>query len=275
MTRGNDRWADSSACKSATIEPETSWSEWLPLRGISRNPAVPRTPGIYRVRRVGRNELDYIGQTGRNLRERLGALSRCYNDEMPYRDPHTAAPALWALRHSSGCEFEASVYPLDVDAPTRKGREALEIALYRQQCGNSPTVQFGRVPLGYRASSQNNSRLVAAGARFRGGAYSGPPLAEHHVGTGPKGRLSPPAPQTESWCGHSWSAWLPLHEVGRTSLRSPSGFIAYEEIPAANCCMSVKARFRTDLGHTSPKLRKRTTHRVPSWRCRRASKSPG
>ncbi|WP_156665260.1 GIY-YIG nuclease family protein [Rhodococcus phenolicus] len=165
------------------------------------------------MRRVGRNELDYIGQTGRNLRERLGALSRCYNDEMPYRDPHTAAPALWALRHSSGCEFEASVYPLDVDAPTRKGREALEIALYRQQCGNSPTVQFGRVPLGYRASSQNNSRLVAAGARFRGGAYSGPPLAEHHVGTGPKGRLSP-APQTESWCGHSWSAWLPLHEVG-------------------------------------------------------------
>ena len=39
---------------------------------------------------------------------------RCAVDppEMPYRHPHVAGPALWALRDSLGCEFEVSVAPL-------------------------------------------------------------------------------------------------------------------------------------------------------------------
>lgn len=131
---------------------------------------------------------DYVGQTGRSLRERLGALSRCHSDTMPYRDPHTAAPALWALRHSTGCEFEASAMTTTGDPLLRLGHEALEIGLHRQTHGESPTVQFGRVPVWYRASSPNNARLVAAGNRFRGGPYS-------PVGTAaPRQQL--PAPET-------------------------------------------------------------------------------
>ncbi|WP_455901539.1 GIY-YIG nuclease family protein [Rhodococcus gordoniae] len=192
-----------------TTGSTTEWSTWIPLLGISRNAAVPRLPGIYRVRRRDFDGLDYIGQTGRSLRERLGALSRCHAEQMPYRDPHTAAPALWALRHATGCEFEVSFAATDGDSHTRKGQEALAVGLYRQEFGASPTVQFGRIPEGYRASSSNNARLVAAGARFRGDVYDGPPLAEHRLGAPPVGPLTHDT-QSPSWCGHRWSAWVAL-----------------------------------------------------------------
>jgi len=185
------------------------WSCWFPLLGISRNASVPRLPGIYRVRRRDFDGLDYIGQTGRSLRERLGALSRCHAEQMPYRDPHTAAPALWALRHATEGEFEASYATVAGGSHTRKGLEALAIGLYRQEFGSSPTVQFGRVPDGYRASSPNNARLVAAGSRFRGGVYDGPPLAEHRIGAPPAGSLTPDI-QSQSWCGHRWNSWVAL-----------------------------------------------------------------
>ncbi len=64
------------------------WSPWLSL-----NPAdgelsrLSTNPGIYRVRHFDRDGLTYIGQTGRSLRGRVRALSRCYKEEMPNTDP--------------------------------------------------------------------------------------------------------------------------------------------------------------------------------------------
>lgn len=139
------------------------WTPWCPLRTSPIDPVIPRLPGLYRVRRVGHDDLDYIGQTGMRLGQRLAMLRGLYADEMPYRDPHTAAPALWALRHATGCDFEVSVAPVDGSTQWRKGLETLAISLYRQEQGCSPTVEFGRVPVGYLASSSNNSRLVRAG----------------------------------------------------------------------------------------------------------------
>jgi hypothetical protein len=86
------------------------WSGWRPLGTASRDPEIPHSPGLYRVRRVGRHDLDYIGQTGMgtmNLRKRLGMLRGVYGELMPYRDPHTAGTALWALYHQTGEEFES------------------------------------------------------------------------------------------------------------------------------------------------------------------------
>jgi hypothetical protein len=82
------------------------WSPWLSL-----NPAkgklsqISTNPGIYRVRHIERDGLTYIGQTGRSLRGRLRALAGCYNEEMPYTDPHVAAPSLWAVRQEYGPAF--------------------------------------------------------------------------------------------------------------------------------------------------------------------------
>jgi hypothetical protein len=54
---------------------------------------------------MGRGDVDYIGQTGMGtmtIRKRLRMLRGVYGELMPYRDPHTAGPALWALYHQTG-----------------------------------------------------------------------------------------------------------------------------------------------------------------------------
>lgn len=186
------------------------WSAWRPLATVSRDPEISSLPGLYRIRRNDRDDLDYIGQTSLPLRRRLAMLRGVYKDEMPYADPHTAGPALWSLRHATNCDYECSVVPIEGDTPWRKGMEALAIALYRQEFGQSPTIEFGRIMVGYHPSSGNNSKLVAAGKRFRGGP-SDEPHFRHSPGIAPAGPLTGD-PQGESWGGHAWSAWIPLRQ---------------------------------------------------------------
>jgi hypothetical protein len=192
------------------------WGAWRPLASASRDPEIPPRPGLYRIRRVGRDDLDYIGQTGigtMTLRKRLGMLRPVYDDVMPYRAPHTAGPALWALYHQTREAFEASVVAVEGSTPWRKGLEALAIALYRQEHDRSPTVEFGRMPAGYRASSSYDRRLLDAGRVFRGGP-SAESDASHVSGVPPLGSLSGD-PHGAEWGGHDWSPWVPLEEVVR------------------------------------------------------------
>jgi hypothetical protein len=189
---------------------EIIWSPWVDLNKSWRANTIPEKPGLYRVRRLGRGDLDYIGETGSGsmtLRKRLAMLNRVYQDEMPYSDPHTAAPALWALRHREGCEFEVSVAPVDGPMQWRRALEAVAISLYRQQYGRSPTASFGGMPPGYRKSSGNNSKLLAAGKTFRGG----PDLEVRDVvgSIAPMGRLGGD-PHGRDWCGHVWSEWVQI-----------------------------------------------------------------
>jgi hypothetical protein len=142
------------------------------------------------------------------LRKRLGMQRGVYASEMPYTDPHTAAPALWALREAAECEYEVSVAPVRGTVPWRKGLEALTVALYRQEFGRSPTVNFGRMPAGFLRSSGNNRRLVQADKRFRGGPCDAD-QPYHLPGISPAGPLCGD-PQDAWWCGHGWSPWLPL-----------------------------------------------------------------
>ena len=184
------------------------WSGWRDLRGAGRDRRIPAGPGLYRVRRVGQEPgLDYIGQTGRSLRGRLGQLGGVYGAQMPYRDPHTAAPALWALRHRDGCEFEVAVVEVPGTAPDRKALEAAAITLYRLGSGLSPAASFGRMPAGYRISSGNNARLAAAGRRYHGGpdpaAMAGP------ASVPPRG-LPGADPASAGWMGWAWSPWAPI-----------------------------------------------------------------
>lgn len=142
---------------------------------------------------------------------------------MPYRDPHTAGPALWALRHATGCDFEVSVAPIAGSTPWRKGLECVAISLYRQGHGASPTVNFGRMPAGYLMSSGNNARLVAANKRFRGGPTTEED-ASHTAGLAPIGELAgdPLAPH---WGGHDWSAWAPFSLSTSPTSRLEAGVV--------------------------------------------------
>jgi len=87
---------------------DVDWSAWRPLDpSVDRQSKIETDPGFYRVRHRDRDGLEYIGQTGRSARGRVGALARnVFADEMPYRDPHTAAPCLWAVRDRYGPALE-------------------------------------------------------------------------------------------------------------------------------------------------------------------------
>jgi hypothetical protein len=187
------------------------WSAWIPHQGCWRGDGLPNEAGVYRIRRVGEECLDYIGQTGKGgmtLRKRLGMQQGVYADEMPYTNPHTAAPALWAIRRMIGAQYEVSVAVVSGPIQWRKGVEALTIALHRQRFGRSPTVNFGRMPAGFRKSSGNNRKLLLAGKRFRGGACD--TVEAHHApGVPPAGPLTGD-PQGSGWGRHSWSGWQPL-----------------------------------------------------------------
>jgi hypothetical protein len=69
-----------------------------------------------------------------------------YRELMPYRDPRTAGPVLWALYHQTGEDFEVSVVSGERSTPWSKGLEAPAIALCPQEQGHSPTVGSGRMP---------------------------------------------------------------------------------------------------------------------------------
>lgn len=179
------------------------WSTWHPLTGSSRNSDVPAAPGLYRVRVVETGEVVYIGQTGVSLRKRLGMLCTCYGNVMPYRDPHTAAPLLWALRHRDAVEFEASTAVVAGDKMDRLALEAVAISSHRVEHGCSPLANFGGRIAGYRLSSANNAALVAAGRRSRGGPD---PSVEESDGTPVFGPLDRQV-TARDWLGLTWSPW--------------------------------------------------------------------
>jgi hypothetical protein len=170
---------------------------------------------LYRVKRTtGQSGLDYIGQTGRSLRGRLGQLNELYRADMPYADPHTAAPALWAMRHRDGCDYEASfIAVLDADQ-LRRALEVTAITLYRMQFGRSPTANFGGIPRGYRKSTPNNAQLVASGRRAHGGPdLQAPVTADSAPVSGELGT----DPEAADWMTWTWSEWTPANESCRVA----------------------------------------------------------
>jgi hypothetical protein len=189
------------------------WSTWQPLFGGSGNTAIPAGPGLYRVRTVGEGEVVYLGQTGRSLRKRVGMLRGCYSEEMPYRDPHTAAPTLWCIRDRDAAEFEVSTALVDVSKVERLALEAVAITLHRLECGRSPVANFGGCIPGYRISSGNNKALAARSKRFRGGR-------EPFAGASPSAPVPGPLEgdvTATNWIGLAWTNWVPLQiaEAGR------------------------------------------------------------
>jgi len=62
------------------------WGAWRSLAGASHTPEIPHRPGRYRIRRMGRDDLDSIGQTGMGtttLRKQLGMLRRVNGELIP------------------------------------------------------------------------------------------------------------------------------------------------------------------------------------------------
>ena len=134
---------------------ESRWSPWYSHCSKERVRFL-REAGLYRIRRIGNRELDYVGETS-SLRDRINTFRRCLRQkDMPYNDPHTAGPGLWALLQDDGRDSEFSFLclgPSQAERRFRKGLECLVIWRHRQDVGQSPTLNFGRMPVGWTKSS--------------------------------------------------------------------------------------------------------------------------
>ncbi|WP_203933846.1 GIY-YIG nuclease family protein [Virgisporangium ochraceum] len=178
------------------------WSGWHPLTDRAARLGTPRGPGLYRVRAVGDTGLAYVGQT-KSLSRRLNHLTVLYQDEIPYNDPHTAAPCLWVMRTVHGAEFEFSVVEVAGDVRDRMAAESVVVSEHRAEFGRSPTASFGRMPDGWVKSSGNNKRLAQAGRLVRGYPDSRKRRSGDHPSVLDSGR-DPTAPD---WAAMPWSRW--------------------------------------------------------------------
>ena len=192
---------------------DLSWTRWVkfdaPRSEFNR---IPKFSGVYRVKPIDEDFLMYIGQTGRTLRQRLSELRRYRNSkEMPYNDPHTAAPSLWAWRDATGMDFECSASAISLSGEDdlrleRRKREGLECYLlwqYRIEYGSSTLCNFGRFHPNYVKSRNQKSgkrgERLAEGEINPAGGPSYPPLH-------PKGE-----PRDHDWMNLEWSEMFQLN----------------------------------------------------------------
>ncbi|AFO59528.1 hypothetical protein [Natrinema sp. J7-2] len=197
-----------------------NWSNWGTLDPDGDHLSTfPTDEGLYRIRHPARAGLEYIGETGRSLRGRVRSLANgAFADEMPYRDPHTAAPCLWAVQQEDGEKLEVSgaTPTLAEDKQARKAFEDALIAVYRRETGKSPTANFGRIINGYRQST------------YRSGEERGAPLEPGETesntedGVGPLDWSRSDDVLSEDWMGLWWGSPRPLADAD-TSIPTDDG----------------------------------------------------
>ena len=118
------------------------WTDWIPFTADRDEfRIIPKVPGLYRIRPAGKDFLMYIGETRRTLHQRLNELRQSIRREdlMPWNDPHTAAPSLWAWHDAEGYSYEYSAAPLDASQAVRRGMESFLLYRYRREydvCGS-------------------------------------------------------------------------------------------------------------------------------------------
>ncbi len=203
------------------------WSAWGTLHPTGDHLSEFSTdPGLYRVRHSGRPGLEYIGETGRSLRGRVRALARgVFADQMPYRDPHTAAPCLWAIQQEYPDQLEVSVTvpSLASNKQSRKAFEDALIAVYRREAGESPTANFGRIIDGYKQSSYRS------GGNRGGRLAPGETESNTEAGIGPLDWRRSDDIVADDWMGLSWLPPRPLDNADSSIPKSDGLYRIWRE----------------------------------------------
>ena len=194
-----------------------NWTSWIPLNApkeVFRE--IPTSSGVYRVRPQEARQLAYIGQTGRGLRERLRTLSiYTYGDEMPFNDPHTAAPGHWVLRVENGMTFECSAAPTGLGYQERQCLEDMLLWKHRVEFGESTLCNHGRFHPNYSRS----------GSRKSGKRGEKLPLGEINLESGSSAQSLQlnGKPQDSNWMGLSWSRLEALRTIDSHAISEKSG----------------------------------------------------
>ena len=180
-----------------------NWSEWIPLDSDIKEfkQSVSSEPGFYRIRATNQDGLFYIGQTGRNLRERTRQLSiHTFRKVTPWNDPHTAAPTLWAYRNEEGFDFQVSVAVSHFQDAERQCFEDYLIYCHRKYFDFSPTANFGVChPLWNKPSNKKAGRIMEKNKVKSATSSLGAPTNTNQF-------------DSLKWLGLNWSEALPFSE---------------------------------------------------------------
>jgi hypothetical protein len=182
------------------------WTPWVPFTATKEQfREIPREPGLYRIRPTGKDFLMYIGETRRTLHQRLNELRHSLRrgELMPWNDPITEAPSLWAWQDAEGFAYECSAAPLEALPAERRGMESFLLYRYRQEYGASTLCNFGRFHPRYRKSTIRKENK-------RGGK-----LEENHLDNPAGGPSVKPLPVLGTpgdryWMELAWIGRLPL-----------------------------------------------------------------
>ena len=181
-----------------------NWTPWISFTATKAKwKLIPNETGVYRVKPSGTSIIAYIGETGRELKDRLSSLRRgVMADLMPYNDPHTAAPNLWAWRQEQHWDYECSTAVFKKSKAERKAIECFLLWKYRLERGESTLCNYGRFHKNYKKST-NRSR------RRRGVRLLEPQVNSFWGPSYPPLRLQG-EPSDEGWMGIRWSETVPL-----------------------------------------------------------------
>lgn len=178
------------------------WTAWVPFIG-GDFATMPAGPGVYRVRVLSQSTLTYLGQTGRSLRERLRALRRhTLAGEMPFNDPHTAAPSLWAWAHAEGYTYECSAAATSIELRERLALECWLLWKHRLATGSSVLCNHGQFHPRY-TKSRNRSTGHRGGLIEQGADLAVPCVSQRPL-------LASGEPTGLDWMGLPWTPWRPL-----------------------------------------------------------------
>lgn len=223
------------------------WSPWVPFTADKHEfRTIPKEPGLYRIRPIGKDFLMYIGETRRTLHQRLNELRHTLRrgELMPWNDPITEAPSLWAWQDAEGFEYECSVAPLDTSPGGRRGMESYLLYRYRQERGASTLCNFGRFHPRYRKSTNRKENK-------RGGK-----LAENHRDNPAGGLSMPPLPVPEHpGTGTGWDSHGAGYDrsMGKLSVRfrPVRGYTSCSNgTPGTSCSSASQQTVHNDSGAT-------------------------
>jgi hypothetical protein len=209
---------------------DLDWSPWVPFDALKEYWYIPKEPGVYRIRPIGKDFLMYIDETGRSLSELLSELRQTMQrrERMPWNDPHTVAPGLWAWADAEGYEYEVSAAPLDASTAGRKGMENFLLYRYRQDRRESPLCNFGRFPPRYRKSSNHKDNL--RGGKLADAQKDNPagfPSIEPLESTGKSG--------DPDWMGLEWVPAKPLEGKNIQDIAPGAGLYLLSDMLSGEC----------------------------------------
>jgi hypothetical protein len=226
-----------------------TWTEWIPFSATKQVfHRIPKEPGLYRIRPVGKEYLVYIGETKRALHQRLHNLriELSKAEQMPWSDPHTEAPALWAWRDAERLAAESEPHPEIVSAIQKEsaddqlqvpgGADNLEeeppVEAFAYECSAAPLdasdsgrrgmesfllyryrQEYGESPLCSlgrfhpRYRRSTTKKEGMRGGRLAGGQKDNPAGGPSRLPLCPSG-----TPGDRDWMGLAWSAPATLDE---------------------------------------------------------------